>query len=76
MADVVLPVEMWAETSGHYLNIDGHMQEAVSAISKSGEIRSNQDALEAVAGALGVTTAFDWLAELEERKSPVAFAAA
>ncbi len=76
MADVILPVEMWAETSGHYLNIDGHMQEAVSAISMSGEIRSNQEALEAVAGALGVTTAFDWLAELEERKSPVAFAAA
>jgi len=75
MADVVLPVEMWAETSGHYLNIDGRMQEAVAAIARSGEIRSNQDTLEAVAGVLGVSTAFDWLAELEQRRSPVAFAA-
>ena len=75
MADVVLPVEMWAETSGHYLNIDGRMQEAVAAIARSGDVRSNKDALEAVAGALGVSTAFDWLAELEQRRSPVAFAA-
>lgn len=75
MADVVLPVEMWAETSGHYLNIDGRMQEAVAAIARTGDVRSNQDALEAVAGALGVSTAFDWLAELEQRRSPVAFAA-
>ncbi len=76
MADVVLPVEMWAETTGHYLNIDGRMQEAVAAISLGGEVRSNQETLEAVASALGVSTAFDWLAELESRKSPVAFAAA
>jgi predicted molibdopterin-dependent oxidoreductase YjgC len=76
MADVVLPVEMWAETSGYYLNIDGRMQAAVPAISLTGEIRSNKEALEAVAGALEVSIAFDWLAELEQRKSPVAFAAA
>ena len=51
------------------------MQEAVAAIARSGDVRSNKDALEAVAGALGVSTAFDWLAELEQRRSPVAFAA-
>ena len=28
MADVVLPVTMWAEQSGHYVNLEGRVQEA------------------------------------------------
>ncbi len=32
MADVVLPVTTWAEQSGHYVNLEGRVQEATAAL--------------------------------------------
>lgn len=74
MADVVLPVEMWAESAGHYLNLDGRLQAATPALKLINETRSNVAALEAVAGALGLEAGSDWKAELQKRNAPVALA--
>jgi formate dehydrogenase major subunit len=76
MADVVLPVEMWAETSGHFVNLDGRLQEVVPALKLPGEARSNLAALDAVAGSMNLSSACDWQSELKQRKAPVELALA
>jgi formate dehydrogenase major subunit len=74
-ADVVLPVEMWAEQEGHFVNLEGRVQEAHRALTAPAGVRSNVDALKSVAGALGIETNENWQAALCQRPSPVAIAA-
>ena len=71
MAQVVLPVEMWAEVEGHYVSMDGRLQKTTPVLKMSGQVRSNADALRALAEALGISDAVDWRAKLSERVSPV-----
>lgn len=66
-ADVVLPVEMWAEQAGHYLSLDGRLQEGVSCLKPAEEVRSSLAALQALSVALGITLAGDWQADLNQR---------
>jgi formate dehydrogenase major subunit len=63
-ADVVLPVATWAEQEGHYLNLDGRLQEAVQAVKPAAAVRSNLEALTALAGGLGCQLGGEWQAEL------------
>jgi NADH dehydrogenase/NADH:ubiquinone oxidoreductase subunit G len=71
-ADVVLPVGIWSENTGHYLNLEGRLQEAIQALTATEEILSNQAVLEELAKRLGVSLAGDWKDELFKRISPVA----
>lgn len=71
MAQVVLPVEMWAEVEGHYASMDGRLQKTTPVLKMSGQVRSNVDALQALARMLGVSVSVDWKAELTGRVSPV-----
>lgn len=71
MADVVLPVTMWAEQSGHYVNLEGRVQEAQAALTAVDGVRSNVAALQAVAQTLGVNTKDNWKEALFQRKSAV-----
>jgi formate dehydrogenase major subunit len=59
-ADVVLPVGMWAEQEGHYLNMDGRLQVAQRGLQSPKGVRSNLEVLQAVAGHLGVELDSDW----------------
>jgi formate dehydrogenase major subunit len=74
MANVVLPVEMWAEQEGHYLNLDGHLQEAKKSLTPPEDIRSNNETLKALADKLGVKLNDYWNAELTKRVAPVTIA--
>jgi formate dehydrogenase major subunit len=74
LADVVLPVTMWAEQSGHYVNLEGRVQEAHAALTPIEGARSNAEALQAVAQALGVTTKDNWKEALLQRKPVVEIA--
>jgi formate dehydrogenase major subunit len=67
MADVVLPVEMWAEQDGHFVNLEGRVQAAHKALTAPGEVKSNVDVLRAVAVKLGLETSNDWQAALKQR---------
>jgi predicted molibdopterin-dependent oxidoreductase YjgC len=67
MADVVLPVEMWAEQDGHYLSLEGRLQATRRAVTPPEEVRSNAATLEAVAQKLGVALSADWKAGLQQR---------
>jgi formate dehydrogenase major subunit len=74
LADVVLPVTMWAEQSGHYVNLEGRVQEAHAALTPVEGVRSNAEALQAVAQALGVTTKDNWKEALFQRQPVVEIA--
>jgi len=73
MADVVLPVEMWAEQEGHYLNMDGRMQAAHSSLTAPEGVRSNLSVLESLGQNLGLDMdiSTSWKDELSARQSPV-----
>lgn len=71
-ADVVLPVEMWAEQEGTYINLEGRAQQAAPALTAPENVRSNVDALRALAARLGLNPDENWAAALCERPAPVA----
>jgi predicted molibdopterin-dependent oxidoreductase YjgC len=75
MADVVLPVEMWAEQEGHFVNLEGRVQSSTRALTPPNGVRSNVETLKALAAALGVQPDENWEASLCARLSPVAIAA-
>jgi formate dehydrogenase major subunit len=67
MADVVLPVEMWAEQEGHYLSLEGRLQATRRGVKPPEDVRSNAETLAAVAQKLGFTLGVDWKAGLQQR---------
>ncbi|HTX78661.1 MAG TPA: molybdopterin-dependent oxidoreductase [Longilinea sp.] len=71
MADVVLPVGNWMEQDGHYLSLEGKLQEAHKALKPAEDILSNEAALQAVAKKLDVKANDQWKKALTQRVSPV-----
>jgi formate dehydrogenase major subunit len=72
MADVVLPVQMWAEQEGHFINLEGRIQKANAALTAPAEVRSNADVLKALAEKLGIAPNENWEAALCARPAAVA----
>ena len=66
-ADVVLPVEMWAEQEGHYLNLEGRLQKTTRALEAAPAVRSNQAVFQALANQLQVTLDENWRAQLPSK---------
>jgi formate dehydrogenase major subunit len=69
-ADVVIPVEMWAEISGHYLNLDGRLQASNKVLKSPAGVVGNEAAFKAIAGSLGVKTNDAWNDSIKSRVSP------
>lgn len=64
-ADVVLPVGMWAEETGHFVNLDGHVQEAVASLKMPEQVKHSSEAVKAIADKLGIKVNGDgWKKEL------------
>ncbi len=70
-ADLVLPVNIWAEEAGHALNTEGRLQFAEAALTRPEGVRSNMDVLNEVAKLLNVTLNDDWRTALTARTSVV-----
>jgi predicted molibdopterin-dependent oxidoreductase YjgC len=70
MADVVLPSEMWAEQEGHFVNLEGRLQEIRRGLTPPAEARSHVDILEAIAAQLDYSLGERWRTELDQRVSP------
>lgn len=73
-ADIVLPVYTWAEESGHYLNLEGRLQEAHPCLSAPEQTQSNEAVLRQLAAKLGIEVNEDWRAALVQRVAPVVIA--
>lgn len=70
-ADVVLPATNWLEQEGHYVSLDGTIQEAHKALNPEEGILSSAAALADLAKALGVKVDPDWKKALKQRASVV-----
>ncbi len=67
MADVVLPTEMWAEQAGHYLNLEGRLQQARAGLTPPENIRSHVAVFQTIATQLGFSLDDNWQPELSKR---------
>ena len=70
-ADVVLPVTMWAEHSGTFLNMDGRLQYAGKSLEAPEGILTSQETLIRIADSLSIKPELDWKSQLKSRVSPV-----
>jgi NADH dehydrogenase/NADH:ubiquinone oxidoreductase subunit G len=70
-ADVVLPVTIWSEQAGHYINMDGRIQKAEKVIEAPQDVRENLAVLAELARCLDIPVSRDWKESLQEHKSSV-----
>jgi predicted molibdopterin-dependent oxidoreductase YjgC len=71
-ADVVLPVTIWSEQEGHYLNLDGRVQKTQKALAAPENVRDNLAVLNELATRLNMSLETNWQQAILERKSSVA----
>jgi len=71
-ADIILPVTIWAEQEGHYINLDGRVQASHKAITPPETVRENIAVLNEIAMRTNMTIKSDWQTAILARKSSVA----
>jgi len=71
MAQVVLPAVLWSEQAGHYISLDGRLQEARQAVHPPEGVRLNSAILAEVAMRMNMPIKQDWQAMIHGRKSSV-----
>jgi formate dehydrogenase major subunit len=71
-ADVVLPVSLWSEQEGHYINMDGRVQKAQKAVSSPERVRDNLAVLNELATRMNMSLETNWQQAILGRKSSVA----
>jgi len=59
-ADVVFPVETWAEQEGHFVNIEGRAQEARRGLTPPDDVWSSLRVLQSLAQKMGYELTADW----------------
>ena len=69
-ADVVLPVGTWPEQEGHYVNMDGRVQQAHKVVEAPQGVLANDAALAALAERLGAPAGNGWRDALGNPASP------
>ncbi len=65
-ADVVLPVGLWSEQAGHYLNLDGRLQQAEKAVEAPENVRENSAVLAEMAMRMNMPVKQNWQTALRE----------
>jgi formate dehydrogenase major subunit len=70
-AQVVLPTQTWLEQEGTYLNSEGRLQKAHSALQSVDGVRSNLAVITSLAEKSGIKIDANWKTRLTERVSPV-----
>lgn len=71
-ADVVLPVTVWAEQEGHYVNLDGRLQKAEKTLTPPGSVRDNLAVLSELATRMNMSLETDWRQAMLGRRSSTA----
>lgn len=70
-ADMVLPVAIWAEQEGHYINLDGRAQKAQRAVTPPEGVRDHVTIFGEIAMRMNMKAQADWQTAVKERKSSV-----
>ena len=71
-ADIVLPVTVWSEQEGHYINLDGRVQKTEKALVAPENVRDNLAVLNELATRLNMSLETDWRQAIKARQSSVA----
>ena len=71
-ADVVLPVTVWSEQEGHYVNLDGRVQKAEKVLAASENVRDDVTVLRELATRMNISLESDWQQAILARMSSVA----
>jgi len=71
-AQVVLPAQNWLEQEGHYLSLEGRVQQAYKSLQAEESVRSNFEILNELASKLGIKVNNTWEEQITKRISPVA----
>ncbi len=70
-ADVVLPVTLWSEQEGHYINLDGRIQKAEKVIASPQSVRDNLAVLSELAAQMNISLKSNWQQAIVGRNSSV-----
>ena len=71
-ADVVLPVTIWSEQEGHFINLDGRLQKTEKILSSPDGVRDHLTVLTELATRMNMSLETNWRKAILERKSSVA----
>ena len=71
-AHVVLPVTLWSEQEGHYINLDGRVQKTQKVFSAPENVRDNLAVLNELATRMNISLESNWKQAILARKSSVA----
>jgi formate dehydrogenase major subunit len=71
-ADVVLPVTVWSEQAGHFINLDGRLQKTEKILSSPEGVRDNLTVLTELATRMNMSLETDWRKAVLSRTSSVA----
>jgi assimilatory nitrate reductase catalytic subunit len=71
-ANVVLPAAIWAEETGHFINLEGAIQETTISLKATPGSKSNAEILIALAEKMGIQLTNDWQTPLHAGKALVA----
>jgi formate dehydrogenase major subunit len=71
-ADVVLPVTIWSEQEGHYINLEGRVQKSEKVLSASENVRDNVAVLNELATRMNISLESDWRQAILACQSSVA----
>ncbi len=71
-ADVVLPVTIWSEQEGIYINLDGRIQKTTKSINAPETVRDNLAVISELASQMNISLNSNWKEAILARKSSVA----
>ena len=72
LADAVLPVTIWSEQGGHYVNLDGRVQKTEKVLASPDKVRDNLAVLNELATRMNISLESEWQQAIQARKSSVA----
>ncbi|NSW51824.1 MAG: molybdopterin-dependent oxidoreductase [Anaerolineae bacterium] len=73
-ADVVFPVNNWAEEEGHFINMDGTVQKRSQILAANGQGKASAQAIHDLAAQLGFSIDDHWMEALQSTPASVTIA--
>jgi NADH dehydrogenase/NADH:ubiquinone oxidoreductase subunit G len=70
-ADVVLPVTIWSEQEGTYINLDGHIQNTTKILASPETVHDNLTVLNDLAAQMNISLNSNWKEAILARQSSV-----
>jgi NADH dehydrogenase/NADH:ubiquinone oxidoreductase subunit G len=70
-ADVVLPVSIWSEQEGHFINLDGRIQKAEKILAAPETVRDNLAVLNELGTRMNISLESNWKEAILARRSSV-----